>query len=435
MMRAMAFVVRYRCHHCGGARQGNPGGAWVRCDHCGTLLAFDWQAWLASKEYAAFLRQAALPATQQGWQDYQALLTKADALVKKQDLAGALKALEAATAKSAELNPSIHPPELSTSPAWKTKWLALAAWTLLQQRVDPEASRLQAELMKGLTAFDYKKPLPGIEKAVELLTAQYRRLEVLGPPEDPDGMPPPQRLRAVLSQFVGAYLQMVNPRDQRVLLERLYGKDDVLEAGDTSKDTLGLFRRWRCPACGLQGLESRTVGEHTCMACAFRVPVATAESALERLELPCGRCGAPLVLEAGEQERSCGHCGTWTRRLERTGEVERAFTQEVMESVAAKGGFTLETLPAHGKPGIPVTSENRGALQVSGLARLATGYHAFVDADAYLGLVRGTFPEAKGPELLQKLERVKRTAANEGATKEGLALIEAALAALRSRSG
>ncbi len=430
----MAIVVRYRCHHCGAARQGNPGGAWVRCEHCAALIAFDWQAWLASKEYAAYLRQASSGAHQQGWTDYQAHIARADALVKKKDLAGAAAEFRAAMAKSAELNPSIHPDELRTRPAWREKWLALAAWSLLQQRVDPVASKLQAELMSTLSAFDYKNPMKHVEKAVELLTAQYRRFEELGPPEDPDGMPGPQRLRATLSQFVGGYLQLVNKAQQRALLERIYGKDDVVEAGDTSRDTLGMFRQWRCPACGLCCLETRFASEHTCMACAFRAPVAAADTELERLELSCGRCGAALVLERGELERSCGHCGTWTRRLERTGAVERAFGQEVMAAAAAKHGFTLETLPAHGKPGLPVTSQNRAQLQASGLLRLATGYHAFLDADAYLALVRGTFEGVEGAALVARLDEVKRSAASEGGTTEALALIDASLARLQRRA-
>lgn len=430
----MAIVVRYVCHHCGAAREGSGGRGWVRCQHCEALIAFDWQAWFDSKEYAAYLRQVSKPEHVDGWKKYLALTQEAEAAAKRNDGAAAKAQFKAAMEQAVSLNPSLHPEEVQTKPAWRARWLEQAAWTMLQQQVDPVAAPLADEFTAMLTTLDYKDPLPTLEKAIANLTAQYQRLAQLDVPEDPDGMPLEQRLRAALSQFVGGYLQLVSKTQQRALLERIYGKENLIEGGDATQDAGGLFREWRCPACGLMTLQSRLGHESTCPACGFRKPVQQADLGLERVEFVCGRCGAPLVLEANELERGCGNCGTWTRRQARTGEAERAVMKDVLQELSQQRGFQLAELPAEGQPGIAVTVENCASLQTSGLARLALGYQAFLGAEQYLALVRGTWPGVKGSALVAALSSVRATSEQESGTTAALTLIDEALRRLAEES-
>lgn len=417
----MSVVVRYVCHQCGAAAETGHAG-WVRCQHCDALIAFDWQAWFGSKEYAAYLRVASHPDTLAGWQRYQAASARAEAASAAGDRPAAEASMRQAVEQLVALTPSIYPPELQANAAYRERYVRWMTWTLLAQKTDRELAALQSELMAKMQAIDWRDPLPALEHAASLLTRQVERMALLNPPEDPDGMPPPARLKATMTQFLGGYLQMLSPEQVRAVLERIHGKANVHEAG-AGVETLGLYREWRCPACGLVSLQANMVQELTCMGCVFRKPIGDA-SKLPRLELGCGRCGAAMVLEEGERERSCAHCGTWVRRIDRTGDVERDFAKDLMQQYSKQYGFELASLPAEGTPGLQVTPENRRSLQLAGLARMAAAHGAIVPAKRWLGLVKATFPGVRGAELEGVLDEVRAVVRAEGGSEVALRTID-----------
>jgi DNA-directed RNA polymerase subunit RPC12/RpoP len=406
----MSVVIRYVCHHCGAAREGGGGAGWVRCAHCGVLIAFDWQAWLGSAEYAAYLRVATKPEALAGWQRYQALTAEVDQALAAKDEPRARDLMRQAVEQMVAQLPAVYPPELSTDAAYRERYFRWLTWTMFIQKADPQLAALASSLQACLRRFDHRDPMPVLDEAAQLLTKQADRTAALGPPDDPDGMPPPARLRASLSQFLGGYVQSLSPDQVRALLERIHGRGNVHEAGE-GVETLGLFRDWRCPACGAVSLQANSVHEHTCPGCAFRLPKSV--SPLPRFELQCGRCGAAVVLEEGERERCCAFCDTWVRRVDRTGDIEREYTREVMASYAQQFNLAMAPLPAEGQPGVPVTTANRRELQVIGLARSVAMYGALVPPSRVLALVTATFPAVKGPALRALLEEIAAAARTE----------------------
>ncbi|MCC6333056.1 MAG: hypothetical protein IT380_03595 [Myxococcales bacterium] len=407
----MSVIIRYVCHHCGAAREGAGGAGWVRCGHCDVLIAFDWQAWFGSAQYAAYLRVAGAPETLAGWQRYQARSADAERLVAS----GAFDAARAATGEAVEqlvrLMPGVYPDELQTDATYRRRYLEWLSAVTYAQKVDPELSRLTKALEACVRRVEARDPLPTLDEAARLLELQADRLAHLELPDDPDGMPPHVRLRASMSQFLGGYVQLASPEQIRALLERIHGRGNVFEAG-AGVESLGLFREWRCPACGLVSLEASMVLEHTCPACVLRAP--KGDPALPQVDFACGRCGAALTLEAGERECCCAFCDTWVRRVDRTGHVERQHAYEVRDSLARRLGLALAELPAESRPGLPVTKENRRAHRLTGLARVAAMYGAMVPARRVLGLVTATFREVKGQALLALLDEVGEAARAEG---------------------
>ncbi|MFZ5444228.1 MAG: hypothetical protein ACOZQL_29800 [Myxococcota bacterium] len=423
----MSVVVRYVCHQCGAAREGGGGEGWVRCQHCQALIAFDWQAWLGSEAYARYLRVSAKPETLAAWQRYQQHDAAAAEAVRRGDEPGARREQRRAVELLVSLMPSLYPPELQTDAAYRERYLSWLTWSLQAQKADRELADVQVELLARMQKIDWRDPLPTLDAAQALMKRQVDRLLALDPPEDPDGMPPAARLEAMLTQFLGGYAQLMSPEQVRALLERIHGRGNVHEQGD-GVASLGLYREWRCSACGLVSLQATMVHELTCPACVFRVPRGD-EQALPRFELTCGRCGAAVVLEAGERERSCAHCDTWVRRVDRTGEVERQFMREVMNETSRRVGVELAPLPVTGVPGLPVTGANRRALQLTGLARQAAMYGALIPAKRWLALVTSTLPDV---EPRQALAEIRRAVNEEGANATALQVLADAERLLRA---
>ncbi|MBL8923243.1 MAG: hypothetical protein JNJ54_30610 [Myxococcaceae bacterium] len=406
----MSLVVHYRCHQCGATREGGGDAGWVRCQHCAALIGFDFQAWLGSKRYAAYLREAAKPETMARWATYQQQFAKA--VGEGRD---GLATMEAAADLMMTLNPVVAPEEVSTNGTYRAAVRRFMAFTLLMQQVEPRVKSLADALTARLSKLDYANPLPTLEWAVKNLEQQFALLAELGPPDDPDGLPWPARMKASLAQFLTGYLQLLSGDDQRRVLERVYGKDALHGPGAAqSVDALGLYLDWSCPACGLASLQARMVTEYTCPGCMFRKPVAGGDASLPEVKLACARCGAPVALGAGERERTCEHCNTWLRRIDRTGDVERDFANEVKARVAAEHGLVIEALPQDGKPGFEVTAQTRRGLQLTGVTRVAAWYGALVPAKRIRGLVERTFGPA-GPALWKELEAVARAEGNDAA--------------------
>jgi hypothetical protein len=137
----MSVVVHYRCHQCGATREGGGDAGWVRCQHCAAIIGFDFQAWLGSARYAAYLREAAKPETLAKWGTYQQLVAKAVG----QGAAG-LATMEQAADLMMTLNPVVAPDEVTTNPAYRAKVRRFMAFTLLMQQVDPRLKAANDEI-------------------------------------------------------------------------------------------------------------------------------------------------------------------------------------------------------------------------------------------------------------------------------------------------
>lgn len=415
----MSFVIHYRCHHCGAAREGGGPSGWIRCQHCDVIIGFDFQAWLGSAAYAAYLREAANPRTLERWNEYQACFSEA----VRQGRDG-LVAMERAAELMLELSPVTAPPESLADPQSRARWRRYLAFFLLMQQLDVELSRLSAEVTRTLSAIDYARPMQTLEAVLPLLERQGERLLQLDPPDDPDGLPWPVRQRVWQSQFLTAWVQLLSPDEQRAVMRRLGGVEEAIGAADPDeRHGLGLFVDFECPACGLHSLQARTATESTCPGCMFQKPNTLTEASLPELRLACPRCRAPLTLARGERDRACAFCQTLVRRLDRTGEVERDFANAVKADVAARHGLTLEALPPEGKAGLPVSPETRRSLQLTGLARIAAWYGALVPPSRIRTLAQRTF----GPITPTLIDELTAAAARDGNT--------AAIPALRTLAG
>ena len=432
----MAWLVRYKCHQCGAVRAPGADAGWVRCEHCTALIAFDWQAWLASKAYRKFLSDSASGSMTSQWARYEQLLKEGDALHASRPDAALALYLEAA-ALNASLLPGIVPPEVNTNPAYRTALLTFNATFTQLQRNHSEMKALQAELMSTLATIDYRNPLPSVLKALELMIKQFTLASALGLPADPDHLPMGARLQVMKSQFAGGYVQMLSAEQQLTLLKQVYGADAVVEVGDPDADTgLGMFREWPCPSCGLWFLQSRHAHEFTCMGCMFRKPVSAADEGLTKIDTRCLSCAAPLSLEAGQSERACPYCNSWVRRARHDRSNDLDFQKELMAQVQKNvlettgQALVIEPLPVEGKPGMPVTKENRRTLQLQGFTRGLAGYQTFAAPKKLNRLLQRTLGISTAQETTQAIEKLREQAATDGLLPAIAATLDAMTAAL-----
>ncbi len=429
----MAWLVRYRCHQCGAARDPGTETGWVRCAHCHALIAFDWQAWLASPEYRRYLSDSASGSAAAQWQRYQALLSEGDALHAQGDERSAGQRYFSAVELMSRIVPGVIPTEAAHDPTYARAVFTFNSAFLQLQRTHETLRGLDTQMQQTLRAIDFRDPLPTVLKALEMLREMVTRASALGLPPDPDGLPLSARLQVMTSQFVGGYVQMLSADQQLQLLQRVYGADSVMAVTATTADAdssdtgLGLFREWVCPACGLCSLQSRHVHEFTCMGCVFRKPLNADDDALPALALHCPTCAAPITLEAGQPERACDYCSTWVRRVRHDRRNEVDFQKEMFARVqaAAGGSIDIAPLPASGQPGLAVTPDNRDTLRLQGLARTLVGYQTLAPARAFMRLMQRTWGPADLESVLARLEAQART--------DGLlASIEGTLAQLRT---
>lgn len=408
----MALVIRYRCHACGAHVDTSGGAAWLRCSYCQALVGYDWQAWLESPGYAAWLKNAAALAPQ--WADYQKDLDAAAQAARKGKPEKAQEHLRAAVARQMTLTPHTYPPEVHTDAAYRERYLRFEAGARLQSLTDKALGELDAELRAVCGKLDYRDPMPTLEKAMALVRKQTARLASLPGAEDPDGMPPDARTRVVLSLFVSAYLPMLTAAQRLTALRNVHGANNVLEAGASTTDEVGWYLDWQCPRCGLASLQPRTALELCCPGCMHRRPFSRDVLGLAAVTVRCGSCGNAVALAAGENEAACGSCGARTRRILRTGAVEQAFARDIIRETAAQHGIVPDALPAEGVEGFPVTEENRMELRLTGLARQANWYARLVQTPRYVELVRRSLPDLSDSARAKHLQRVAELSASEG---------------------
>ena len=390
----MAILVRYRCHRCGAVREATGGAAWVRCLHCRSLVGFDWPALLESREYKDWLARASQAASA-GLRYQQTSAEAAQAIAAGRRAEG--EALyRAACEIQLEMTPYVFPPEATTDAGYRERLMRFNAFALVQNMVDPELAGLWGRIQAALSRMDLRDPLPALEEGIELFRAQARRLASLGGPEDPDGLPPEERLRVTLGLFAGAYLHLLRPEQQLPVLQRIHGAGNVQQVGAPSDD-LGMYLVWSCPSCGLASFQHRSVGELTCPGCYFRRPFRAPDLRLGPVQATCGGCGALVQLGSDQLEASCGFCKAAVRRAAATGDAVRA----------QKHALTLERLPDEGCAGFPVTDANRDQLVLDGLGRQAEWYATLVSPEAYAEVVRRTFPSLTDAERAGKLEPLK----------------------------
>jgi DNA-directed RNA polymerase subunit RPC12/RpoP len=408
----MAWLVRYKCHQCGAVREPGDDSGWVRCAHCSMLIAFDWQAWLASPAYRQYLSDSLSGTTQAGWASYQTLLNEGDALHASGESIKAAEKFEQAVGLTFDMLPGIYPKEVPRAPA-----LNFSAAFLSLQRMNDAVRKLNEDMLSLLKSLDFRNPLPTVLACVQLLEQQFNLALRIGLPPDPDSMPMGARLQVLKSQFVGGYASMMSAENRLELLQHVYGRDAVTEVADGQfDDGLGLFRDWACPMCGLWSVQSRHAHEFTCMACFFRKPVSPSDDPLPKIQALCGTCSAEMTLENGQTEGACVYCHSWVRRVRHDRSNEIDFQVEmrahIQAAVMSKTGHTLvfESLPVEGKLGLEVTSQNRHSLKLQGFVRLIAAYQSFVPAARFTRLLQRSFSIVSGVETAACIQRVAEQA-------------------------
>jgi len=418
----MAIVIRYRCQRCGALWEGNSGqSAWIRCASCRALVDFDWQSFFESDAYGDFLKHAAQLASE--WPRYQALMSEGNALAAKDEHA-ALASYRQAAAKLMELTPYMQPPEAHQPGAYREAVLNQMAWWSLQLTIDPEVARKQHEIETTQRSIDYRNPVPTLLKTVELMRSQLSRFDRGDAPVDPDGMTGAEKIRIWAGMLLGAFVQVVSGEQRLALMKLLHGEQNVNVRGDANADEAGLYFDWTCTLCGLTSLQARSVTELCCLGCYFRRPFRMGDLALAAVIARCSGCGADVNVAAGALQATCAYCHAVSTRLGRTGQVEREFSAAIH---AQYGGTEL---PEGGVAGFPVTAQNHADLVLTGLARTAMYYGAFINAERYARVVR---PSLKVLQLAPTagINEIRTRVQREGGQKPAFELVEATALFLR----
>ncbi|MCC7539112.1 MAG: hypothetical protein IT379_23015 [Deltaproteobacteria bacterium] len=423
----MAIVVTHVCWRC-GAPQGSAPRAWVRCERCDVLVAFDFQTWLESEDHAAWLARHGAQVAE--WDAYTRDVAAADRAVAAGEHATAEGHLRRACARLFDLTPHVFPPEVHVDHERREAHLAYAVWWQRMQRLDPELRALAADLRANQARMDLRDPWPTIERSIALVAKQIERGERLEPPPDPDGLPMPARVRVAQSFLLSAYLHLLDPDRRLEALRALYGAARVVASvphddadGETDArapdDALGLYFDFACPRCGLVTLTARGATEVTCVGCHHRRPFRDEDLRLGGVAFGCAACGAPLAIDATDLVTECTFCGAAQRRAARTGNVERAFARSVA-ATHALGGPAEEVVQ-----GVVARPEQRDALVLAGLARQALWFAKLVSPRRFAGILRASLGERWRDEavIARLVEGIRREG---GAVEDAIELVRTA---------
>jgi LSD1 subclass zinc finger protein len=365
------------------------------------MIGFDPEAWLESEDYRKWQQMA----TQQVvvWGRAQVMLDSADAAAQRGDRAACLAALrDYVDATMLPYLPS-YPPEVHTDPAYRERWVTSSSWWMLQDRFSEEVSAHNEKMTAAFAAIDWADPLPALREGVVHMRSKLDAGFGLGPPEDPDGMPPPARERLSIANAISYYAASLDSRQRVAILREIHGEQNVIVDDSTPHSGDGGWMDFQCPRCGLVMITPNTLAQAQCLGCYRQFPLGADYLELPACDLPCVGCASMVTIPQGAHDARCPACDAVVRRVGRSGRIDR-------EVQAEQHGAT-PTLPPEGEGGIEVTADNRQQLVVSGLAMVASMYAAFVSPPRYLDLLRRSTADGQWPppgEILDAIEKELR---------------------------
>jgi predicted RNA-binding Zn-ribbon protein involved in translation (DUF1610 family) len=223
---------------------------------------------------------------------------------------------------------------------------------------------------------------------------------------------------------MAAYYVGYLERDQRIeLLAEVHGAPNVIVEGDEDEDEgATAFVDWRCPACGMAGVQRRSETRAQCYGCLAQYPLDEKLFELPEATVSCVGCGSPVSIPAGQHEAQCGACDAIVRRAERSGHVVRRVEARMFHGTAETFG---------GTPGREVTDDNRSKMIRDGLGTAALVWAGLISARRYLKLATRSCEVGTWPPLHDLLADIEQTLRDDGDHEAAIRLVAQARALAR----
>jgi len=300
-----AFVKRVDCPRCGAPKQLPSPTAYLYCDHCGSLIDYDFRA--ANAGTSAGLTNTVfhrLLAPVQG--HLQAARAVGDVARYRQLYSGVYT-------EWIRQCPQAVSPRARTDDDFRARMVYYLVESTVRKDFDPELAALEQQLNQA-TARLGRVPRGDLPWLVHgdfglvagafrrLMEATYRALEVDGVLAlDPDQAPPGVPVRMEYSTFCQGWLPHLEADNGQRLLA-WFGL-----AAEYGRVSVPAVVPRRCGGCGSEVLTVPSARTVVCDTCGRRLDVAGGECS-------CRSCGSLLCFPDGVREVACPSCRTLTHR-------------------------------------------------------------------------------------------------------------------------
>lgn len=290
-------VKSVRCPHCGAPKLTPYRSPYIYCDHCANLIDYDYQV---------SLRQAAEQPEEHA--QYQRLAARCQPEIDKARVRGDRKRYARFTREKyqghMELFPEAYPPRVR-DPEYRAGLVAFYVDSFVEYAFDDELWRLQERCDKRERAIawcddgcpdstGFRRTYEAYRDMIRACAAKYQRIGLLD--RHPDPMTEARYVRFEMSKYLSAWLNHVHQADLQWMLQ-----DAGVATEYRTVEPLELQRR-HCGRCGAEldivPQAKRVVCEEGC----------GHVLAVDRPELGCSQCGAPLSIPVDVRQLNCPSC-------------------------------------------------------------------------------------------------------------------------------
>jgi len=300
------FVKQVDCPRCGAPKQLPSKTAYLYCDHCGSLIDYDFR--LANSGTNAGLTNTVF---HQLIAPVQGELDRARAVG---DTGRYRELLRGVYAEWLRQCPQAASPRVKSDEDFRDRMAAYCAETQLRREFDVGLGQLERQ-MNAVIATLQRLPngtgpwlvsdgiwqVAGLFK--QLMEQSYQMFDATGVSAmDPDEAPPGVQLRMEYSTFCQGWIPHLRPGDAERLLS-VFGL-----TGEYARVTVTDTVTKRCGGCGDELKTLPGAAAVMCESCGRKLDIAGGET-------PCRNCGAPLSFPVGTSAIECPYCHTGTHRV------------------------------------------------------------------------------------------------------------------------
>lgn len=300
------FVKQVDCPRCGAPKRLPSKTAYLYCDHCGSLVDYDFR--LANSGTNAALTNTVFHRL------IKPVQPELDRALVLRDTDRYRELLHGVYAEWLRECPQAASPRAKTDEDFRDRMAAYCAETQLRRDFDLSLMQLQRQMNAMIDTLQRQPSAAGpwlVSDGIwqvaalfkQLMEKSYQMFDATGVSAmDPDEAPPGVQLRMEYSTFCQGWIPHLRPADvQRFLdifgLSGEYARVDVTDAVSKS--------------CGNCGDELKTLpgaNAVVCESCGRKLDIAGGET-------PCQNCGAPLSFPVGTSGLECPYCHTGTHRV------------------------------------------------------------------------------------------------------------------------
>lgn len=300
------FVKQVDCPRCGAPKRLPSKTAYLYCDHCGSLVDYDFR--LANSGTNAALTNTVFHRL---IKPVQPELDRALVLREEDRYRELLHGVYGEWLREC---PQAASPRAKTDEDFRDRMAAYCAETQLRRDFDLSLMQLQRQMNAMIDTLQRQPSAAGpwlVSDGIwqvaalfkQLMEKSYQMFDATGVSAmDPDEAPPGVQLRMEYSTFCQGWIPHLRPADvQRFLdifgLSGEYARVDVTDA--VTK---------RCGNCGDELKTLPGANAVICESCGRKLDIAGGET-------PCQNCGAPLSFPVGTSGLECPYCHTGTHRV------------------------------------------------------------------------------------------------------------------------